>query len=181
MGNLFQIPLSWDLLLEFHVRLVGVEIPKSIFKSIYKMILMSNEVWNPLGKYLHVLLFQNLCPLNYLDMKSGRPPWVTEMSGKAGHLMETGSSVGSCPEAARNSGLWAFKQRCCSVICEKTSLWPPHRITGWRGRLQAKVLITLLMKWGKNWRRNIWFLWCHICTLGIGRGLVISFAYLCLI
>ena len=50
-----------------------------------------------------------------------------------GHLVEAGSGVGSCPEAGSNSGLWAFKQRCCSVICEKTSLCPPHRITGWRG------------------------------------------------
>lgn len=45
------------------------------------------------------------------------------MSDKSGHLVEGGSGVGSCPEAASNSGLWAFKQRCCSVICEKASSW----------------------------------------------------------
>lgn len=79
-----------------------------------------------------------------------------------------------CGHSSRDAALWYSRK-------QKTSLWPPRRITGWRGRLQAKVLITLLMKWGKNWRRNVWFLWCHICTLGIGKGLVTSFAYLCLI
>lgn len=86
--------------------------------------------------------------------------------------------------------VWAAVQRQqATVVCGHSSrdaaLWyarkPPHGIVGWRGRLQAKVLITLLMQWGKNWRRNIWFLWRHICTLGVGNGLVTSFDYLCLV
>lgn len=90
--------------MEFHIKLVGGEIPKSIFQKVYQMLLMFNEVWGPLAAYPYTLEFQKLCSLNYLLMRGTSFSGVTEKSAKVGSLLEAGTGVGSHPEAAGSSG-----------------------------------------------------------------------------